>query len=171
MAFLTSCSATLLIASQTVNIQATGVGIRQWIYQTCTQFGYYQTCDSNTDCPFSTLETLASNVDLCYDAFGIDAASIPRRIAFSNDYYGGNQPAGTRILFVNGSIDPWHWLSVYQKPLSPTETTVFINGTAHCANMMPASPNDPPNLVAARVQIAAQVSAWLADAAVASMQM
>ena len=53
---------------------------------------------------------------------------------FTNDYYGANQPSGTRIVFVNGSVDPWHALSVL-RDLSKTETAIYIPGTAHCANM------------------------------------
>jgi hypothetical protein len=32
---------------------AAGVGYRQWVYQTCTEFGYFQTSDSGTDRPAS----------------------------------------------------------------------------------------------------------------------
>ncbi len=33
-----------------VNKGQTGVGLRQWTYQTCAQFGYFQTCDDDTKC-------------------------------------------------------------------------------------------------------------------------
>lgn len=33
---------------------AAGVGYRQWVYQTCTEFGYFQTSDSGTDRPSVT---------------------------------------------------------------------------------------------------------------------
>jgi hypothetical protein len=41
---------------------------------------------------------------------------------------------------------------------------VFINGTAHCANVLPAHENDPPSLVQARKDIQAQIDQWLAQA-------
>jgi hypothetical protein len=34
---------------------AAGVGIRQWVYQTCTEFGYFQTSDSGTDRPAASV--------------------------------------------------------------------------------------------------------------------
>jgi hypothetical protein len=43
---------------------------------------------------------------------------------------GGSQIAGTKIVMPNGSIDPWHALSV----LNTTNTgivPIFIDGTAH----------------------------------------
>lgn len=79
----------------------------------CALYRFYQTCDADTDCPFSHLQTLASNTDLCWDAFGVAGPQTSNRIDFTNDYYGGNRPAGTRIVFVDGSIDPWHW---YDEP-------------------------------------------------------
>lgn len=38
-----------------------GVGIRQWVYQTCTEFGYFQTSDSGTDRPAASVSFLSSN--------------------------------------------------------------------------------------------------------------
>ena len=49
----------------------------------------------------------------------------------------------------SGSIDPWHALSVLSS-LSSTETAIFINGTSHCANMLPPDKHDPPGLTQAR---------------------
>ena len=37
----------------------------------------------------------------------------------------------------------------------------YIVGTAHCANMYPDSPSDPPQLKEARVKIEALIGEWL----------
>lgn len=37
----------MMIANTTVDRNATGVGLRQWIYQTCSQFGYCKNADCN----------------------------------------------------------------------------------------------------------------------------
>lgn len=79
-----------------------GVGIRQWIWQTCTQFGFYQTCDPKTQCIFSHLLTLESNTVLCQDAYDISDTEIAARIAFTQGYYGAKDPDSSRVLFVNG---------------------------------------------------------------------
>ena len=50
---------------------------------------------------------------------------------------------------LSGSIDPWHALSVLRN-LSSTETSIFINGTSHCANMGSDRKTDPPALRIAR---------------------
>jgi len=141
---------------------AAGVGYRQWVYQTCTEFGYFQTSDSGKQ-PFGNGMPLKFSLDQCRDAFGLIA---PPKITATNRIYGGKHlpPWGpSNILFVNGNIDPWHALGV-TKPISSTLTTVFINGTAHCANVLPARDDDPPSLVQARKDIQAQIDKWLLQA-------
>jgi serine protease 16 len=159
---------TEMMANTTVDKGVVGVGIRQWVYQTCTQFGYYQTCDKGTGCPFSYRVDLShSDVMICQSIFGISSvAHIKENVAFSNDYYGSDHPKGSRIVFVNGSIDPWHALSVLQNQSGTTETAVFINGTSHCENMATSSPNDSPALKEARQKISNQIGMWLTQASV-----
>uniref|UniRef100_H3BFZ0 Serine protease 16 n=1 Tax=Latimeria chalumnae TaxID=7897 RepID=H3BFZ0_LATCH len=143
----------------TTNISAKGIGLRQWYYQTCTEFGYYQTCEDDS-CVFSPLMTLSSQLDLCTRVFGISAKSVQQAVQFTNEYYGADQPRSSRILFVNGNIDPWHALSVL-KNQTESEVAIYINGTAHCANMRPSSPSDPKSLIEARREIDYQIGEWL----------
>ena len=74
-----------------------------------------QTCDVGTTCPYTQgLNTLQYNLDMCVVAFNISADTVQRRVDFSNLYWGGNGLQGSRILFPNGEIDPWHYLGVLQ---------------------------------------------------------
>ena len=41
---------------------------------------------------------------------------------------------------------------------------LYVPGTAHCANMYPESPDDPPQLKQARQKIEDLVGQWLASA-------
>lgn len=149
--------------NQTVDRAARGFQIRQWTWQTCSQFGYYQTCDVGTSCPFSRLLTLESNLVICRDIYKISPSSVPNFVEFTNEYYGANRPKGTRVLFVNGSIDPWHFLSVLKSDVSLNETAVFINGTAHCADMASDRSTDPQSLKDARLMIQKVVHGWLQE--------
>ncbi|XP_043940170.1 thymus-specific serine protease-like [Protopterus annectens] len=80
-----------------------GVGLRQWYYQTCTEFGYYQTCEDES-CPFSRLMTLEAQLDICSKVFGIDPKSVEQAVKFTNEYYGADHPKSSRIIFVNGTL-------------------------------------------------------------------
>ncbi len=50
-----------------------------------------------------------------------------------NDFYGGKDLEGSNIVLPNGSIDPWHALSVTDASnLPPSVTTVFMTvGVVH----------------------------------------
>jgi serine protease 16 len=137
---------------------------RQWIYQTCTQFGYYQTCENNNDgnCLFASQLNLDYFTKTCRDTFGFASGLVDKRIQFSNDYYGGNLPQGSRILFVNGEIDPWHALSI-QKNLENDQNLVLISDGSHCQNMFESSAEDSEVMKAAKKKIEAKVDEWLSQ--------
>ncbi|XP_033104960.1 thymus-specific serine protease-like [Anneissia japonica] len=91
-----------MINDTNVNKTASGVGERSWTYQTCTQFGFFQTCDNNTQCPFSSYMGLGLYLDMCRDVFGISPNQVNASVNFTNLYYGSDTPKGTRIIFING---------------------------------------------------------------------
>lgn len=136
-------------------------GGRQWMYQTCTEFGFYQTSDSEKQ-PFGDLFPLKYSIQQCMDIYGaqFNEENIQSGVTQTNTNYGGYGIAASKIVFPNGSIDPWHALGI-TKDVSATEQAVFIEGTAHCANMYPANPSDPPQLVEARHQIQQHIMMWL----------
>jgi hypothetical protein len=142
----------------------TPVGDRQWTYQTCTEFGYFQTTDSDNQ-PFGDLVPLNYSIQMCKDIFDQDfpTADLINQTLIE---FGGANPlelnfGPTNILFVNGNIDPWHSLSVYQN-ISSSVTAILINGTAHCGDMFPPTSIDPPGLAIAQAQITQQIGEWLA---------
>lgn len=94
--------------------------------------------------------------------YNISAGSINQSVASTNAYYGGRDiPTNvTNIVFPNGSIDPWHALGITHN-LTDSLTAIYINGTAHCANMYPARNSDLPALVTAREEITHILGTWL----------
>ncbi|XP_052819166.1 thymus-specific serine protease-like [Mya arenaria] len=162
---------TRTMSNTTVDRNATGAGIRQWTFQTCSQFGYYQTCDKNTSCPFSKLMSLDfSDLQICQKVFKINEEDVFSNVQFSNDYYGANHTAQSNIVFVNGNIDPWHYLSILADQEMYRNVAVFIDGTAHCADLGSSKPTDPESLTDARMAIARYVTQFL-DLAYASVSM
>lgn len=136
-------------------------GGRQWTYQTCTEFGFYQTSDS-TKQPFGNLFPLKVSIKQCMDIFGplFNETEIMSGVSSTNTNYGGLKIAGTKIVFPNGSIDPWHALGI-TSDVTSEEQAIFIEGTAHCANMYPEASTDPPQLTQARMKIKDHISSWL----------
>ncbi|KAF3815409.1 hypothetical protein GH733_016791 [Mirounga leonina] len=138
------------------------MGERQWLYQTCTEFGFYVTCE-DPGCPFSQLPALPSQLELCERVFGLSASSIARAVAQTNSYYGGQTPGATQVLFTNGDTDPWHVLSV-TRASGPSESALLIPGASHCMDMAPKRPSDSPSLRLGRQSIFQQLQAWLGPA-------
>ncbi len=135
---------------------------RQWFYQTCTEFGYFQTTDSPAQ-PFGYLVTLDLSTDICLKVYDIPAKTVNQSIYNTNAYYGGRDNItknATNIVFPNGSIDPWHALGVLSN-ITESLTAIFIEGTAHCANMYPPRDQDVPGLVDARKSIVQLIGEWL----------
>jgi pimeloyl-ACP methyl ester carboxylesterase len=145
-------------------LSVNGAG-RSWTYQTCNEFGYFQTTDSKNQ-PFHSWKWLNLDFyyDLCTDAF--DGWTAEPQVQFMNTVYGDIRIAGTNILFPSGTIDPWHALGVSNttaKLPQATETPVYIEGTAHCHDLYKPANSDPQSLTNARQIIANQVDLWLKD--------
>jgi len=145
---------------------------RSWQYQACNEFGFFQTCDPGTECPFTQephMNTAAVQSYYCERAFGIDAKEIQRRIAETNEYYGGWDPVGTRIMYVSGSIDPWHSLGVCRTPDCqplPGQPVLWVQGASHHFWTHAPGYFTPPlsdAVVQAQEAIKAQVLTWLAE--------
>ncbi|CAH2034557.1 unnamed protein product, partial [Iphiclides podalirius] len=136
-------------------------GGRQWMYQTCTEFGFYQTSSGEVEV-FGDHFKLDFFVQQCQDVFGkkFNEDFIERAADWSNSYYGGLDISVDRVVFVHGSVDPWHALGI-TTTMDSNAPAIYIRGTAHCANMYPASENDPPQLTEARLEIQQYLSTWL----------
>ncbi|XP_043261657.1 putative serine protease K12H4.7 isoform X1 [Colletes gigas] len=138
-------------------------GGRQWMYQTCTEFGFFQ---SSTARPNLFSETFPVDffVQQCTDVFGprYNIHLLNSGVARTNILYGALNLTVTNVVFVHGSVDPWHILGI-TKSLNPQAPAIYINGTAHCANMYPPSKDDSPELKSARIQIGHLIDQWLQD--------
>uniref|UniRef100_A0A0B7A1H0 Serine protease K12H4.7 n=1 Tax=Arion vulgaris TaxID=1028688 RepID=A0A0B7A1H0_9EUPU len=136
-------------------------GGRQWTYQTCTEFAFYQSSDSEQQ-PFGHNFSIDFWTQQCADIFGdsFNLTQIVAAVKRSNIDYGALGIKISRVLFPNGSIDPWHALGIIED-IGPDARAIFINGTAHCANMYPSTPQDPPQLTQARVEISETIARWL----------
>eukprot|EP00605_Chrysophyceae_sp_TOSAG23-4_P001430 GSChrysophyteH1.ASY1.ANO1.1558.1 assembled CDS len=138
---------------------------RPWVYQTCSEFGYYQTADSPNQ-PFNAFHhelSLDFSRKICFDAF--DGWKSDPNVEFTNIKYGGTHIDASRIVFTSGSIDPWHALGVTNFTATlpqMSEQPVYIRGTAHCNDLYaPNAATDPESLVHAREIVAEKVTEWL----------
>ena len=101
----------------------------------------------------------------CTDVFGpkFDLSLLEKGIRRTNANYGAKNIQVTNVVFVQGSIDPWHAMGLTQRRSRGDDVApvIYIQGTAHCANMYPASESDPPQLSAARKEVKRFIAKWL----------
>ncbi|XP_023586970.1 thymus-specific serine protease-like [Trichechus manatus latirostris] len=111
---------------------------RQWLYQCCTEFGFFMTTDSKNQ-PFSGTP-LRYFLQLCSDVFGPEFSRdlVARGVKTSNRYYGGFNVNGSKIIFSNGSNDPWHRLGI-TKDISEDLPAVFIKGNTVLNSQRPTN--------------------------------
>jgi len=142
--------------------QRTAVSVPFFSFLSVSEFGYYQWAKNDSVQPFSSRITLDFYVQQCADIFKGAPANFTPDTRFVNDYFGGNQIVTSNTVFVNGDVDPWHVLGNYQTydPASLSDT-ILVQGTAHCADMYPASANDLPGLLEARARQEVLLQKWL----------
>lgn len=137
-------------------------GGRQWTYQTCTEFGFYQTSDKPNFLfgdKFPADFFVKQCTDIYGDSFNFDA--LNGGIDRTNIIYGALKPETSNVLYIHGSIDPWHALGLTETNKNQLQPTIYIQGTAHCANMYEPSENDFPQLKKAREAIVKYIQALL----------
>ncbi|KAF0683388.1 Aste57867_24512 [Aphanomyces stellatus] len=123
---------------------------RQWIYQTCAEFGFGQTTKTATSL-FKAL-TFASTdkilYDMCDQAYGISKDETDAAIAATNDKYGGLSIDVENVIFPNGNIDPWSALGLTNATgvVNAASQIVHIDGTSHCGDMFAPKPTDSASL-------------------------
>ncbi|XP_060598936.1 putative serine protease K12H4.7 [Ruditapes philippinarum] len=143
-------------------------GSRQWLYQTCTEFGWIQSSWSPKQ-PFGAWIYFPFNLttDFCVSVFPpciYGGSEVLYNSEQTNRFYGGLSLPISRAVFVNGMMDPWVKASLtVPGPFSRDIDIISIEGTAHCADMYPPSPIDPPQLAAARSKISKTIGNWLAN--------
>ena len=149
-------------------------------YQTCSEFGFYQTCNKDSNCPYSKgYHDVSRDLEICQAAFGIDAETVKQNVDSTLTYYGGwsltpdthgedmiaagedTLDGQKRLIFINGDIDPWQDLSF----LNGNENTPSqsVMGASHHVWTHQVKASDTDHVVQARQAIYDTVFGWLGD--------
>lgn len=141
-------------------------GQNYWGWQCCTEYGFYQTCEEGTACFYAQgLVSFAHAPhqpdDYCASQFGIARADSSARIRARGARYARLVANASRILWVNGDLDPWHAASNLASPGREQPTIWPVKGAHHCAWMSARSGGDQESVADAREKIYAQIRAWI----------
>jgi serine protease 16 len=137
---------------------ADNYGYRSWLWQTCIEVGFYQTCEET--CPFASFYHLVDmDLELCEAAYNV--TNVYENVQASIDYYGGlDIRDGSRLLSVNGDVDPWSMLGLQESPKYslPVE---MVKGASHHFWTHAVKDTDAPEIVQVREYIYSVVMSWL----------
>ncbi|XP_066140947.1 putative serine protease K12H4.7 [Euwallacea fornicatus] len=135
---------------------------RQWLYQTCTEFGFFQT-SSQTHPIFSSRFDVTFFTDLCLDVFGAQftASFTSAAIHATNVRYGGVKAPITNVVHFHSRIDPWHALGKLKTTDDARDWVIIVDDASHCASMYSISDTDSVDLANAKKEIDRLVGVWL----------
>lgn len=111
---------------------------RQWTYQTCTEFGFYQTSNYKPQV-FGDRFPIDFFVQQCMDIFGpkYNMSFLNRAVERTNTLYGALEIEVSNVVFVQGSVDPWHALGIV-KTIDQGAPAIYIKGNIYsiCKNLL-----------------------------------
>ncbi len=121
-------------AAEDTSYDPGGIGMRQWLYQSCTEYGFWQNAYSNSaESARSARINAAYHTNACKRLFGftqLGNVDITNRTFYKPLL----NPVSSNIFYTNGSEDPWMNLSITEK-LFPQMETMVIEGAAHCDDL------------------------------------
>ncbi|XP_026486617.2 putative serine protease K12H4.7 [Vanessa tameamea] len=144
--------------------------ILAWVYQTCTEFGYFQTTTSKSQ-PFTDNIRLDFYTKMCTALYGaeFDEKRVDASVKRTNEMYGGLKPNVTNVVFSNGDLDPWSSLSVLED-LSYKAPAVVIPRASHCRDLFSNIKGDSEELREARKHIRYLIKNWIGAGDYLSME-
>ncbi|XP_041970240.1 putative serine protease K12H4.7 [Aricia agestis] len=111
---------------------------RAWYYQTCTEYGFYQTAP-RSGTVFDPLTWISVDyfVNICKQAFTerFNETFVYNAVERVNAMFGGLQPVVNNTINIHGNIDPWHALGVHDRDLTDTSPTYNVPRASHCFDM------------------------------------
>ncbi|MFS8034029.1 putative prolyl oligopeptidase [Helianthus anomalus] len=100
---------------------------RLWWFQVCTEVAFFQVAPANDSIRSSKID-IRYHMDLCKNVFGEGVYPV---VDSTNLYYGGTDIAGSKIVFTNGSQDPWRHAS---KQVSSPDMPAYIVTCNNCGH-------------------------------------
>lgn len=138
-------------------------GNRQWLWQTCTEFGFFHTCEEGSDCPFAKgYHPVEKDLELCEKSFGLSANEVEEAIQETAQHYGGASLLnGSRILSLHGDVDPWSTLARQESSTDQELPSMTVKDASHHIWTHVVKPSDSEEVRKARQFIYDTVINWL----------
>ena len=141
-------------------------GGRSWLWQTCTEMGFYQTCTDDEGCPFAShYHQIDMDLEICSRLFNITNDSVYENVQASLDLYGGKEfldSGASNILTINGNVDPWSVLGLEESDSANYKLPVkMVEGASHHFWTHAVKDTDALEIIKIREYIYSCVMNWL----------
>lgn len=134
---------------------------RQWIYQTCNEFGWYQTSGSRKQ-PFGSSFPLELYVELCTGVYGkqFNKQSLLGSVKKVNQVYKGINTPVKNVYYTNGELDPWRPMGI-QKDRSKFSPADVVPEASHTMDLYSISLSDSPEMMMVKLRVRLLILEWL----------
>lgn len=148
-----------------------GSSDRLWWFQVCSEVAYFQVAPEKDSIRSSKVDT-KYHLDLCKNVFG---DGVYPEVEATNLYYGGTKIAGSKIVFANGSQDPWRHASKQISSPGMPSYLISCHNCGHGTDMRgcPQSPlslegddkqcSSPDAVNKVRQHITEHIDLWLSE--------
>jgi pimeloyl-ACP methyl ester carboxylesterase len=136
-------------------------GSRQWAYQACTTFGFWQ-----ADGWAFTSNLINPSASFCNELFG--NVGLANSESYNQDYHfpfiSNSATAPSNILFTYGGNDVWTKIGLQPETnANPKIAIVLIRGAGHHIDLNLPTPSDSADVITARNQFTYLAKSWLSQ--------
>ncbi|XP_033149997.1 putative serine protease K12H4.7 [Drosophila busckii] len=130
-----------------------------WAYQTCSEFGWYQSTNGDGQ-PFGSSVPVQYSINTCQKVFGahFTREKIEANVKATNEKFGGLNPNVTNVYLTHGELDPWSKVGA-----GIAQGATIIPNASHCNDMQSITEEDSLELVASKRRLMSLVRKWLAE--------
>ncbi|XP_065355032.1 putative serine protease K12H4.7 [Calliphora vicina] len=131
---------------------------RPWYFQTCNEYGWYQSSASKKQ-PFGSKFPALLYTTLCADIFGSKYTNehIHQLVDETNEFFGGMNPEVKNVYMTHGALDPWSAMGH-----GVSEGASVIPRASHCADFGSINSYESPEMTASKERLVELVREWLA---------
>ncbi|CRK95698.1 CLUMA_CG009156, isoform A [Clunio marinus] len=137
------------------------VSIRQWYYQTCSEYGWDQSSGSE-NILFGSTFPVELSLQICQDLYSsfFTPEIIHANVDRTNIIYGALNPSVRNVYSTHGEFDPWRPMGV-QEDINEYSPTVILPRQSHCSDLYSVSELDTPELLESKQRIFSLLRQWL----------
>lgn len=140
-------------------------GSRQWLYQTCTAFSYFQTGHDNNPLRYAGID-MDFYFSICDRAYGVKLRPDTNH---TNILMGSVDIINhvSNVMFQNGLDDPWQWCGLRKNQVIAGKgiqvTLVNCDDCGHCTDLWKPSSSNPQAIKDIQTDMTKAVQGWISN--------